>query len=333
MRRIGFAAALTLGSAILGAWLLFFGAFLARAGYNVPVGVPSPPSAVPSPTGSATYYYATQAFDEQMRPTPPSSATAVANSASIPSTVINSSAQNAAKSAVWFGVLRMSGADGSTPLADRLIGLCGMRDMVTTGLDTYFQCPVVDDGQNFITALSEATNTVTVTTEAALPHAGGCTALSTPWSCCVSAGTDLGAGLPGACPYDVGDSITVSGAATAGYNVTAAIASISGTAITFTDPTGSLASCSTQSTCSVAANQPAVIDLTMPIPAVDYTGACKTKVTLSGGSATWTDPCITTGCVQSCTDQTNADGVKCVPSAGSMAITGNASDTIAASCQ
>ena len=300
--------------------------------YTVSIGTPAAPTIAVNSSASTTYYYACQAFDKFMHPTPPSTVSTVSTSAAIPNNTGTCDALSSAVSASWFGLLRMKGADGSTAVANRLIGICGQRDQILSGLDTHFACPVGDVGADFITALSESINTVTATTYGVLPNHGACTAISTPWPCCTGNGT-------GSCPFDVGASITVSGAVTSGYNVNATILSVSSngstTTITYTDANGSLASCASQGACSAAANNPAVIDLTMAVPTVDYTGACKYEVQLSAGSGTWTDSCITTACVPSCTDETAANAVKCPrpSSPGSLAITGTSSDVIAVSCQ
>ena len=52
---------------------------------------------------------------------------------------------------------------------------------------------------------------------------------------------------------------------------------------------------------------------------------CKGTVALTSGTpstATVTNSCVTTSCAPICTDETNANAIKCVPSAGSLALTG-----------
>jgi hypothetical protein len=64
---------------------------------------------------------------------------------------------------------------------------------------------------------------------------------------------------------------------------------------------------------------------------------CKGTVALTPGSpstATVSNSCVTTSCAPICTDETNANAIKCVPSAGALALTGpnTVTDTVSWAC-
>jgi hypothetical protein len=67
------------------------------------------------------------------------------------------------------------------------------------------------------------------------------------------------------------------------------------------------------------------------------TNGCKGTVALTSGTpstATVSNSCVTTSCAPICTDETNASAIKCVPSAGSLALTGpnSVADTVSWAC-
>jgi hypothetical protein len=68
-----------------------------------------------------------------------------------------------------------------------------------------------------------------------------------------------------------------------------------------------------------------------------FANGCKGTVALTSGTpstATVSNACILAACAPICTDETNANAIKCVPSAGSLALMGpnTVTDTVSWAC-